>query len=93
MNNNYHCFFKTQHIWLQNDVIFYYHQQLNYVLVINLYRSTNVHDIIDNETYTKLDHDLTKSSINPTDRQNYRSCLKLTSADLFKNLNGNVNTR
>jgi hypothetical protein len=53
----------------------------------------HLHDIIDDENYTKLDHGLTKSDINPKDRQNYSSCLKLTSADLFKILNDNVNTR
>jgi hypothetical protein len=53
----------------------------------------HLHDIINNENYTKLDHGLTKSDINPKDRQNFSSCLKLTSADLFKILKDNVNTR
>lgn len=50
-------------------------------------------DIIKNGNYTKLCHGLTKSDINPKDRQNFSSCLKLTSTDLFKILNDNVNTR
>ncbi|CAF4542852.1 unnamed protein product [Rotaria sp. Silwood2] len=54
---------------------------------------SHLHDIINNETYSKLDHGLTKSDINPKDRQNFSSCLKLTSADLLKILNDDVNTR
>ena len=53
----------------------------------------HLHDIISNENYTKLDHGLTKSDINPKDRQNFGSCLKLTSADLFKILKDNVDTQ
>ncbi|CAF3823792.1 unnamed protein product [Rotaria sp. Silwood1] len=53
----------------------------------------HLHDIINSETYSKLDHGLTKSDINSKDRQNFSSCLKLTSADLFKILNDDVNTR
>ncbi|CAM4758187.1 unnamed protein product [Rotaria magnacalcarata] len=44
----------------------------------------HLYDIIHNETYTKLDHGLTKSDINPKDRQNFSTRLKLTSPDLFK---------
>jgi len=44
----------------------------------------HLYDIINNKNYTKLDHCLTKSDINPKDRQNFSSCLKSTSADLFK---------
>ncbi|CAM4972458.1 unnamed protein product [Rotaria socialis] len=43
----------------------------------------HLHDIIENDTYSKLDHGLTKSDINPKDRQNFSSCLKLTSNDLM----------
>ncbi|CAF3295155.1 unnamed protein product [Rotaria socialis] len=53
----------------------------------------HLYDIIHNETYTKLDHGLTKSDINPKDRQNFSSCLKLTSPDLFKILNDNNGTQ
>jgi len=53
----------------------------------------HLYDIINNKNYTKLDHGLTKSDINPKDRQNCSSCLKLTSADLFKILKDNLNTR
>ena len=53
----------------------------------------HLHDILNSNIYTKLDHGLTKSNINPKDRQNFSSCLKLTSTDLFKILNDNVNTR
>ena len=51
------------------------------------------YDIINNQSYTKLDNGLTKSDINPKDRQNFSSCLKLTSDDLFKILKDNVGTR
>ncbi|CAF2069261.1 unnamed protein product [Rotaria magnacalcarata] len=43
----------------------------------------HLYNIIHNETFTKLDHGLTKSDINPKDRQHFSSCLKLTSPDLF----------
>ena len=54
---------------------------------------SHLNDILDSNVYTKLDHGLTKSDINPKDRQNFNSCLKLTSTDLFRILNDNVNTR
>lgn len=41
-------------------------------------------EIINNDIYSRLNHDLTKSDINPKDCQNFSSCLKLTSDDLFK---------
>ncbi|CAF1168333.1 unnamed protein product [Rotaria sp. Silwood1] len=53
----------------------------------------HLHDIIENDTYSKLDHGLTKSDINPKDRQNFSSCFKLTSNDLFNILNDAADTR
>ncbi|CAF4378343.1 unnamed protein product [Rotaria magnacalcarata] len=53
----------------------------------------HLHDIIENDNYSKLDHGLTKSDINPNDRQNFSSYLKLTSNDLFNILNATVDTR
>ena len=53
----------------------------------------HLYDIINNQNYTKLDHGLPKSDISRKDRQNFSSCLKLTSADLFKVLKDNINTR
>ncbi|CAF2106563.1 unnamed protein product [Rotaria magnacalcarata] len=44
----------------------------------------HLYSIIDNAKFTKIDHGLTKSDINPKDRQNFSSCVKLTSDDLFK---------
>ncbi|CAF1555360.1 unnamed protein product [Rotaria magnacalcarata] len=52
----------------------------------------HLHDIIENDNYSKLDHGLTKSDINPKDRQNFSSCLKLTSNDLFNILNATADT-
>ncbi|CAF4496736.1 unnamed protein product, partial [Rotaria sp. Silwood2] len=34
---------------------------------------------VESNKYTKLDHGLTRSDLNPKNRQNYRSCVKLTS--------------
>lgn len=43
----------------------------------------HVAKLIDDEEYTKLDHGLTKSDINPKDRQNYKSCIRLISYDVL----------
>jgi len=53
----------------------------------------HLYSIIDNGNFTKIDHGLTKSDINPKDRQNFSSCVKLTSDDLFKILKDNVDTK
>ena len=45
--------------------------------------------IIDSEQYTKLDHNLTKTDLNPKDRRNYHSCIKLISDDVLNILNNN----
>ena len=42
----------------------------------------HIEELIDNNNYTKLDHGLTKSDLNPRDRQNYNSCVKLISDDV-----------
>ena len=49
------------------------------------YRITKGHieTLINDESLTKLDHGLTNSDINPKDRQNYRSCIKLISDDVI----------
>ena len=49
--------------------------------------------IIDSEQYTKSDHNLTKTDLNPKDRQNYHSCIKLISDDVLDILNNNTNTQ
>ncbi|CAF4907930.1 unnamed protein product, partial [Rotaria sp. Silwood1] len=54
---------------------------------------SHLYSIIDNGKFTKIDHGLTKSDINPKDRQNVSSCVKLTSDDLFKILKDNVDTQ
>ena len=53
----------------------------------------HLHDIIHNEIYSKIDHGLTKSDINPKDRQNFSSCLKITSPDVLTILKSDTNTR
>ncbi|CAF4613192.1 unnamed protein product, partial [Rotaria sp. Silwood2] len=53
----------------------------------------HLYSIIDNGKFTKIDHGLTKSDINPKDRQNFSSSVKLTSDDLFKILKDNVDTQ
>ncbi|CAM4940165.1 unnamed protein product [Rotaria socialis] len=39
--------------------------------------------LINDSHYTKLDHGLTSSDINPKDRQNYNSCIKIISDDVI----------
>ncbi|CAF1526355.1 unnamed protein product [Rotaria sordida] len=53
----------------------------------------HLYDIISNPAFTKFEFCLTKSDINPKDRQNFSSCLKLTFDDNLQILSGNVNTR
>lgn len=43
----------------------------------------HIESLIDTDNYTKLDHGLTRSDINPKDRQNYKSCIKLFSDDVL----------
>ncbi|CAF1572159.1 unnamed protein product, partial [Didymodactylos carnosus] len=47
----------------------------------------HLQNILKYDNYTKLDHGMTKSDINPKDRQNHRSCVKLTSDDVLNILN------
>ena len=52
----------------------------------------HLEELINSDNYTKLDHGLTKSDLNPRDRQNYSSCIKLISDDVLNLLNNNENT-
>ncbi|CAF1180854.1 unnamed protein product [Didymodactylos carnosus] len=52
----------------------------------------HLQDIIDSDAYSKLDHGLVRTDINPKDRQNYRSCEKLTSNDLLNIVRSNPKT-
>lgn len=47
----------------------------------------HLQNIIDDDNYSKLDHGLTRSDVNPKDRQNFASCVKLVSEDVFRILN------
>ncbi|CAF1535792.1 unnamed protein product [Rotaria sordida] len=49
----------------------------------------HLYDIISNPAFTKFEFCLTKSDINPKDRQNFSSCLKLTFDDNLQILSGN----
>lgn len=49
--------------------------------------------IINTDKYTKLDHGLTMSDINPKDRQNYHSCIKIISDDVLNLLNDDDNAK
>lgn len=40
-------------------------------------------DIIEDSGYSKLDHGLTRTDLNPKDRQNYNSCVKIASDDVL----------
>ncbi|CAF4993234.1 unnamed protein product, partial [Rotaria sp. Silwood1] len=53
---------------------------------------THIEALISNDHYTKLDHGLTSSDINPKDRQNYNSCIKLISDDVINLLINGVDT-
>jgi hypothetical protein len=52
----------------------------------------HIEQLINSKNYTKLDHGLTKSDINPKDRQNYNSCIKLISDDVINLLNDSTDT-
>ncbi|CAF2146013.1 unnamed protein product [Rotaria magnacalcarata] len=53
---------------------------------------THIKALIDDNHYTKLDHGLTSSDINPKDRQNYNSCIKLISDDVTNLLSNSEDT-
>ncbi|CAF4854902.1 unnamed protein product, partial [Rotaria sp. Silwood2] len=53
----------------------------------------HIENLINDKNYIKLDHSLTKSDINPKDRQNYKSCIKLISDDVLNLLYDNVDTK
>ena len=39
---------------------------------------------MEDDNYSKLGHGLTRSDVNPKDRQNFTSCVKLTSEGVFR---------
>jgi hypothetical protein len=43
----------------------------------------HLQNLLDNPELSRLDHGLTQSDLNPSDRQNFRSCLKITSSDVL----------
>jgi hypothetical protein len=49
-------------------------------------------DIIEDSNYSKLDHGLTRSDLNPKDRQNFNSCVKIASCDVLSILVAGANT-
>jgi hypothetical protein len=53
----------------------------------------HLRDIIESGQYTKLDHNLIRSDLNPKDRQNYRSCERIASDDVLNILKNNINTQ
>lgn len=53
----------------------------------------HIEELIDDDQYTKLDHGITKSDINPKDRQNYRSCVKLIFDDVINLLADRKHTK
>ena len=52
----------------------------------------HLHAIIRNDDYSKLDHGLTTTDVNPKDRQNYGSCVRIASDDVLTLLVDNVDT-
>jgi hypothetical protein len=55
------------------------------VLQIGDTRITMEHlqNILDNPELSRLDHGLTQTDLNPSDRQNFRSCARITSSDVL----------
>ena len=52
----------------------------------------HIEELINNNSYTKLDHCLTKSDINPKDRQHYNSRMRLISSDVMNLLEDSTGT-
>ena len=40
-------------------------------------------DILEDNTYSKLDHGLTRIDLNPKDKQNYHSCVRIAADDVL----------
>lgn len=53
----------------------------------------HLRDIIESGQYTKLDHNLIRTDLNLKDRQNYRSCERISSNDVLNILKTNTNTQ
>ena len=49
-------------------------------------------DIVEDSNYSKLDHGLNRSDINPKDRQNFHSCVKISSDDVLSILAADADT-
>ena len=49
-------------------------------------------DILNDNTYSKLDHGLTRTDLNPKDKQNYHSCVRIASDDVLSILVKNHTT-
>lgn len=49
-------------------------------------------DIIEDSAYSKLDHGLTRSDLNPKDRQNFNSCIKICTDDVLSILAAGADT-
>ena len=43
----------------------------------------HLQNLLDNPELSRLDHGLIKSDLNPSDRQNFRSCVRITSSDVL----------
>ena len=55
-------------------------------------RMQHIENLITNDSYTRLDHCLTKSDINLRDRQNYKSCIRLLSDEVMNLVNKHSDT-
>ncbi|CAF4628340.1 unnamed protein product [Rotaria socialis] len=49
-------------------------------------------DIVEDSNYSKLDHGLTRSDLNPKDRQNFNSCVKIAKDDVLSILVADADT-
>jgi len=43
----------------------------------------HLQNLVDNPELSRLDHGMTQNDLNPSDRQNFRSCLRITSSDVL----------
>ena len=53
---------------------------------------SHLQNTVKSKNYTKVDHGLTRSDLNPKDRQNYRSCVKFTAEGISSILASDLDT-
>ncbi|CAF4043313.1 unnamed protein product, partial [Adineta steineri] len=59
--------------------------------IVRRWLMDHLRNIIEDSQYTKLDHSLNHTDLNPKDKQNYRSCEKIASDAVLNILKNNAN--